>query len=250
MRRTGTARGGNIVAFAVMIALNAMATSIPLGGKTPPEISAQYPSLFTPAGFTFSIWAVIYLGLLWFVVYQALPAQRNDLRLARIDALFKFNCLANAAWILAWHYDYLVLSLLIMAAILVSLLAIYSRLRVPGDVAPPLVRLPFSLYTAWICVAAIANISIVQTAFGWDDAGMGAVHWTLLKLALAGAVGVSVVTRKCDAAFALVIAWAAYGISVKQAATPAVAGAAFTLVALSLMLVILELARRLRSRVT
>ena len=238
------------MAFAVMIALNAMATSIPLGGKTPPEISAQYPSLFTPAGFTFSIWAAIYLGLLWFVVYQALPAQRNDLRLARIDALFKFNCLANAAWILAWHYDYLVTSLLIMAAILVSLLAIYSRLRVPGDVAPALVRLPFSLYTAWICVAAIANISIVQTAFGWDDAGMGAVHWTLLKLALAGAIGASMVNRKCDAAFALVIAWAAYGISVKQAATPAVAGAAFTLVLLSLMLVILELARRLRSRVT
>ena len=250
MKRTGAAWGGNIVAFAVMIALNAMATSIPLGGKTPPEISAQYPSLFTPAGFTFSIWAAIYLGLLWFVVYQALPAQRNDLRLARIDALFKFNCLANAAWILAWHYDYLLLSLLIMAAILLSLLAIYGRQRVPGEVAPPLVRLPFSLYTAWICVAAIANISIVQTAFGWDDAGMGAVHWTLLKLALAGAVGASVVTRKGDAAFALVIAWAAYGISIKQAATPAVAGAAFTLVLLSLMLATLELARRLRSGVT
>lgn len=90
----------------------------------------------------------------------------------------------------------------------------------------------------------------MQTAFGWDDAGMGAVHWTLLKLAVAGAVAASVVTRQCDAAFALVIAWAAYGISVKQAATPAVAGAAFTLVLLSLMLVILELARRLRSRVT
>ena len=250
MKRTGAAWGGNIVAFAVMIALNAMATSIPLGGKTPPEISAQYPSLFTPAGFTFSIWAAIYLGLLWFVVYQALPAQRNDLRLARIDALFKFNCLANAAWILAWHYDYLLLSLLIMAAILLSLLAIYGRQRVPGEVAPPLVRLPFSLYTAWICVAAIANISIVQTAFGWDDAGMGAVHWTLLKLALAGAVGASVVTRKGDAAFALVIAWAAYGISIKQAATPAVAGAAFTLVLLSLMLATLELSRRLRSGVT
>jgi hypothetical protein len=246
MTRTGSDWGGNIVAFAVMIALNAMATSIPLGGKTPPEISAQYPSLFTPAGFTFSIWAVIYLGLLCFVVYQALPAQRRDARLARIDALFKFNCLANAAWILAWHYDYLVLSLLIMAAILLSLVAIYRRLRVPGDEVPPLVRLPFSLYTAWICVATIANISILQTAFGWDDVGMGAVHWTLLKLALAGAVGVSMVTRKSDAAFGLVIAWAAYGISVKQAATPAVAGAALTLIPLTLVLVTLELARRLR----
>jgi len=250
MRRTGSDWGGNILAFAVMIALNAMATSIPLGGKTPPEISAQYPSLFTPAGFTFSIWAAIYLGLLCFVVYQALPTQRNDARLARIDALFKFNCLANAAWLLAWHYDYLVMSLLIMAAILLSLLAIYRRLDTPGDAATLLVRLPFSLYTAWICVAAIANLSILQTAFGWDDVGMGAVHWTMLKLALAGAIGVSMVTRKRDAAFALVISWAAYGISVKQGATPAVAGAAFTVMLLTLLLVILELARRLRSYIS
>jgi len=95
--------GGNIIAFGLTIALNAMATSIPLGGQTPPEISAKYPSLFTPAGFTFSIWGVIYLGLLLFIIYQALPSQRSNASLGRISLLFKVNCLANGAWILAWH---------------------------------------------------------------------------------------------------------------------------------------------------
>jgi hypothetical protein len=55
-----------------------------------------------------------------------------------------------------------------------------------------LVHLPFRLYTAWISVAAIANISTVQTALGWDNLGTDAVTWTLFKLALAGAIGASV----------------------------------------------------------
>ena len=77
----------------------------------------------------------------------------------------------------------------------------------------------FRVYTAWICVAAIANISTVQTAMGWDN-----VTWKPLpghlKLALAGAIGATVLVRKADIAFISVIAWAAFGISVMQAETP------------------------------
>ena len=87
-------------------------------------------------------------------------------------------------------------------------------------------HLPFSLYTAWISVATLANISAVQTGYGLDNIGMDAISWTLLKLALAGAIGATVIARKADMAFVLVIAWAAYGISVKQADTAAVSGAA------------------------
>ncbi|MCB1701648.1 MAG: tryptophan-rich sensory protein [Pseudomonadales bacterium] len=247
MIRPASDWGGNIVAFGLMIALNAMATSIPLGGQTPPEISANYPSLFTPAGFTFSIWGLIYLGLLLFVIYQALPAQRTNATLARLSGLFKVNCVANAAWILAWHYDFLLLSVLIMLCILATLIRIYRILHKRQTTASPLecivTHLPFRIYTAWICVATIANISTVQTALGWDDVGTDAINWALLKLALAGAVGATVIARKNDIAFILVVAWAAFGISVKQVETPAVAGAAFSLCALALILAVFESAR-------
>lgn len=244
---------GNIAAFALTIALNAMATSIPLGGQTPPEISARYPSLFTPAGFTFSIWGLIYLGLTFFIVYQSLPAQRSNTCLNDIGAMFKISCLANAAWILAWHYDFLLLSVLIMICILGSLISIYRRLdkarATASRVELALVHLPFRLYTAWISVAIIANISAVQTALGWDKLGMDAVSWTLIKLALAGAIGASVLIRKSDIAFILVIAWAAFGISVMQAASPMVAGAAQTLSILAVILAVFELVKRSRDSI-
>ena len=94
-------------------------------------------------------------------------------------------------------------------------------------------------------VATIANASIIQNANGWDDAGIAAVQWTLLKLALAGAIGATMVLRLRDIPFALVIAWGAFGISVMQSATPAVSGGATLLSLLMLFLVIRDGALRL-----
>lgn len=241
MQRTITDWGGNIVTYAVMIVLNVLSNALPINGQSMPEISARYASLFTPAGFTFSIWGVIYLALLAFVVWQALPAQRRSDKVAALSPWFKASCLLNALWILVWHYDLLVLSMLVMLCILASLIMIYrrliTRLGIASRVEHLVLYLPFSLYTGWITVATIANASILQTAYGLDDALTGAVNWTLLKLALAGAIGASMILRVRDIVFALAVAWAAFGIAEKQVATPAVAGAAMALYLLMLILV-------------
>ena len=240
MRRSATDWAGNIAAYAVMILLNVLSNALPINDQSMPEISAKYPSLFTPAGFTFSIWGVIYLALLVFLVWQALPAQRDNAKIAAVSNWFKLNCLLNALWIVVWHYDLVIVSLLVMLAILATLILIYRALIATIADAPWVehltLYLPFSLYTGWITLATIANASVVQTAFGLDDAVLGAVQWTLLKLAAAGAIGATMILRLRDAPFALVIAWGAYGIAVKQLSTPSVAGAALTLSLLMLIL--------------
>ena len=233
MNRSVSDWAGNIAAFVVVVAVNAMANGVPLGGQTTGEISAKYPSLFTPSGATFSIWGLIYLSLLVFVIYQALPAQRDDARLARLSLPFKVNCVANAAWIFAWHYDWLVLSFLCMLVILGSLVVIFRNL---DDATSLLVKFPFSVYTGWITVATIANISVLQTGFDLNDWGLSAVQWTWLKLAVAGVIGAVVIANTRNVIYVLVIAWAAFGIYTKQAATPEVAGAAITLALLAVLL--------------
>jgi benzodiazapine receptor len=251
MQRSLKDWGGNIVAFIVVIVANGMANGIPLNGQNTGEISAKYPSLFTPAGITFSIWGLIYLTLTAFVIYQALPAQRGSQTLAKISLLFVANCAANAAWIFVWHYDLLWLSLLLMAAILLTLIQIYRILLAAGPAGSKgewlFLRLPFSLYTGWITVATIANISCVQIAMGWDNAGLSAVDWTLLKLAIAGAIGAAVIMRLRDVPYVLVIAWAAYGIAIRQVETPEVVGAATTLAVLAVLLAVAEVIRRPRA---
>lgn len=248
MKRSVSDWAGNIAAFIVTLFVNSLANGVPLGGQTTGEISARYPSLFTPAGFTFSIWGLIYLGLTAFVVYQALPAQRGNRLLAEISLPFKLSCAANAAWIFVWHYDQLLLSLVMMAGILVPLIWIY---RVIGahpvaGVEKLLVAFPFSLYVGWITVATIANISAAQNGWGWDDAGLSAVNWTLLKLAVAGAIGATVFARRVDFVYLGVIAWAAFGVFSKQGATPPVAGASATLSMLGVLLMAIAAVDQLR----
>ena len=224
--------GGNIAAFALVILVNVLSGALPINGQSMPEISAMYPSLFTPAGSTFSIWGVIYLALAAFVIYQALPAQRDSQDIANISKLFKINCVANALWLFAWHYNLLAISVLVMLVILVTLILIYKNLLDSTS----LLRLPFSIYTGWITLATIANVSALQIDSGFDDVLLTAVNWTLLKLAVSGAIGAILAIRYRDVAFTLVVAWAAYGIYVKQSDTAAVAGAALTLCFLALLL--------------
>ena len=242
MRRDFKDWGGNIVAFLVVIVTNVLSNALPINNQTMSAISAKYPSLFTPAGFTFSIWGVIYLLLLVFIIYQSLPSQRDNQAIAGISRLFQINCIANAVWIVVWHYDFLALSVVVMLVILASMILIYKRLLDDSWI----LRLPFSLYTAWICVATIANISALQNANGWDDIGFSAVQWTLVKLALTGAIAATVIVKLRDIGFILVIAWATYGISVMQVDTPAIAGSAMTLCLLALLLGVREIWSRLR----
>lgn len=235
MHRRASDWAGNIAAFTAVLVMNWMANALPLGGQTTGEISAKYPSLFTPSGSTFAIWGLIYFSLLVYVIYQALPAQRDNAKLASLSVPFKLNCVVNAVWIYFWHYDLLVLSLLAMLVILASLVVIFRRLDAADSL---LVSFPFSVYTGWITVATIANISVLQTAYGLNDWGLSAVQWTWLKLAVAGAIGATVIANTRNVLYVLVIAWAAFGIYTKQAATPAVAGAAITLTLLALLLAV------------
>ena len=96
MKRTLGDWAGNIVALAIVIMVNALANILRFGGNSTGQVSDKYHSLFTPAGFTFSIWSLIYLLLAAFVVYQSLPSQRENAALARISMWFKVGCAANA----------------------------------------------------------------------------------------------------------------------------------------------------------
>ena len=241
MERRITDWGGSIVAFLAVLLVNYLSNAIPIGGLTQKDISDKYSSLFTPDAFTFAIWGVIYTFLAAFVVYQALPTQRKNALVARVSQFFIISCVANIAWIFSWHYELLPLSLLVMIGILLSLIAIYRTLGAAGSPSTlgqrVFLYLPFSLYVAWISVATVANISILQSAYDWNAVGLDAVNWTLLKLAVVAAISVIVVLMRSDMAYGLVIAWAAFGISSKQVDTPAVAGSATVLMITMILLV-------------
>lgn len=58
----------NFVAYIFMVTLNALSITLPLGGMTTEQLSDKYDNPFTPIGFTFSIWSIIYTLLLIFSI--------------------------------------------------------------------------------------------------------------------------------------------------------------------------------------
>jgi benzodiazapine receptor len=212
----------NVLAFAVTVVVNGLASSLALNGRTTAEVSDLYFTLVTPAGYVFAIWGVIYALLLIFVVFQALPSQREKPFLRHISVLFILSGVFNVVWLFLWHYDQIVLSVVLMFALLATLIAIYLRLGI-GKSSVALkervfVHLPFSVYLGWITVASIANVASALVAVGWNGFGLASDVWAVLVIAVALLITLGVIATRRDVAFSLVLVWALVGIAVNQSA--------------------------------
>ncbi len=232
-----------ILGTIAVIVVNALASALPLNGQTTGEISDRFDVYFVPAGYVFAIWGLIYLALIAYSAYQALPAQRENPRLRRTGYLYALSCAANIAWIFLWHWERFPLSLIAMVALLLLLIGIYlwfgtGRTRVAAA-ETWLVRVPFSIYLGWITVATVANATSVLESIGWDGWGIDPVAWAVIMLVVAAIVASLVSITRGDVAYVAVILWAFAGIAIKHSATPAVAITAWVtagLVALTLLI--------------
>lgn len=208
----------NIVTLVLVLVMNTLATALPLNNITTEEISDALPSFFTPAGYTFAIWGLIYTALIGFGIYQALPSQRSRPFLYKIGFWFVLSSLANSAWIVAWHYGYYVVSVGLMLVLLGSLIIIYNRLNI-GKPDPSLTtadkllyQAPFSLYLGWITVATIANIASVAGYLGWNGFGIAGPTWAIIMIFVAVIVAGLLLFNRRNAAYAGVLIWALFGI--------------------------------------
>jgi hypothetical protein len=220
-----------LAAFVVTVVVNGMAVGLPLNGQSTAEISDRYHTLVTPAGYVFAIWSVIYLLQLVFSVYQALPDRRTDPWLRRIGYLPALVGILNAGWLVLWHYNAFALTVPVMVALLLTLIAIYLRLGigerpVDGWLDLLAVRLPWSVYLGWITIATIANIATTLVWLEWDGFGIAPEAWAVAVLAVGVLIAAAVSLTRRDLGYALVIVWAYVGIAVEQVDVTLVAGGA------------------------
>ncbi|GCE19303.1 tryptophan-rich sensory protein [Dictyobacter kobayashii] len=238
----------NVVVTIATVLLNVFSSNV--FGRSVGEVSRQYPVSITPANYAFAIWGIIYLGLIAFAIYQALPAQRTNPRLRRIGYWYALSCIANVGWEYVWLNERINLSLLLMAILLLSLLVIYIRTNINKESASPLeswcLNAPFGLYLGWITVASIVNTAVVLANLGWNGAGISPIAWTAILLVIGTAVAVYVGLTCVDIAFLAVIVWAYIAILVKNSGTPAITITAAIMVII-ILATILTIALRRKS---
>ncbi len=224
------------------IFFNILANALPLNGQNTGEISDRFPVYFVPAGYVFSIWSLIYIGLIAYAVYQALPSQRENPRLRATGWLFVASGIANIAWLFFWHYNIFVLTIVAMLLLLGLLVAIFLRLGIGRETVSTQmkwsVHIPFSIYLGWITVATIANASNVLYDLGWNGAPLAPEVWTVIMLAAALIITATMLVTRRNIAYALVIVWASIGIAVKQVGVALVPTTAWIVAGLVVLLII------------
>jgi hypothetical protein len=212
----------NAMSFILHLAVAYMTQTKMINAKDVGEVSDQFFSLFTPAGFTFVIWGIIYTCLGIFCLYHIVMAYKHErvnpanVDLVSIGPWFILNNIATAAWLWAWTNEQMLLSLALIFFQLLSLVIIHARLRIHTPLrsagSKTCTEFPLSIYLGWISIATIANTAIYLVSIGWDGAGIPAVTWATIALVMAISLAVLMVMLRRNIAFGLVAMWGLYGI--------------------------------------
>jgi hypothetical protein len=202
-----------ILATLATIAFNTLAAMGYVNGVTPAEISDQLPTVITPAGYAFSIWSLIYLGLLAFSIYQALRGNLG--RLSGVRTLYIASCVLNCGWIYFWHHGFIGVCAILIIALAVVLLVIASRFIVAVSWAENLaVKATFGIYAGWVTVASIVNVFVYLRSI--DSPTAGSQILGIFAVVLATAVAVAVTWKLSNYLYPLAVAWALTAIAVNQ----------------------------------
>lgn len=200
------------------LALNLLANLLPINGITTAELSDKYPVQFVPAGYVFSIWGIIYIGLIVFAIFQYV--EKSEKYQEIFNKIFPFHIaglVLNGIWIIFWHYEQVGISVVIMLGLLISLILVYlniEKFKSKVDIKSLVLKIPFGIYLGWISVATIANITIFLYKSGVSEFIFNAQTLSGILIIIAGILG-SIFVFKKDLAYPAVIIWAIIGIAIK-----------------------------------
>lgn len=193
-----------------------------LNGKSVGAVSDKYDTMFTPAGYAFSIWSLIYLLLLCYVGYQWYQwyTGRQIEQLERAGYWFAVANIANGAWAMAWVYELTGLSVLIMLLLLFSLVQLVIKLDLERWDAPldviAFIWWPLSLYLGWIILATVSNIAAFLVSVGWDGSPLTPQAWTVLMIIVSTGVYVLLTFKRFMREASAVGIWGLVAIAVEQ----------------------------------
>ncbi|WP_318616472.1 tryptophan-rich sensory protein [Sporosarcina sp. YIM B06819] len=198
-----------------VVLVNVAANSTTFNGNTTVEIANRLPVLFMPAGYTFALWAIIYVLLgFWLYGFRHNNLNANQTIQNWRATLFVASCLLHIVWLLLWHYGFFNWTIVFMALLLAVLLGIYFSY--PKKDNQLFGRIPIAINLGWIFVVTIANVSYVLTLHEWSGWGLSDPLWTVIYLTFATAIAFHFLYHHADIALSSVFMWAFIGIAVKN----------------------------------
>ena len=198
----------------VTLVINTLGAFGFINGLSQKEISDMFVTLITPSPSTFSIWSVIYSLLIISIIVMIVKKDDSYYKSAinQISTLFWVSCILNIAWIVAFSYVQIELSVLFIFGFVITLSLICQKLLKIQDRKRWLLPLSFGIYTGWLFIATVVNIAAMLVKLKWNGFGIAPEIWAIIILIIAILLVVAVLSKIRNAAFPLPIAWAYFGI--------------------------------------
>lgn len=236
---------GVILATVVMLVNSVLASAIPYNGVTTLEASKSISIYFIPARYVFSIWGLIFLGLLVYTVYQALPPQKDNVILRRMGWWYVAGIGAFSAWMFFFHFQNYLFSTVMMISLLISLIVIYEKLGT-GKIQVSrgmryLVQVPFSLFLGWITMSTIGNLANLLQYFDWNGLGIDAKIWAVVMMVVTIVIAELTAFNRQDLVYLAVFVWAFIGIAVNHRGVTPVFEAACVSAAIVIIITVITL---------
>ena len=170
-------------------------------------------SYLAPAGPAFSIWSVIYLGLIAYTIWQALPSQRASARQRAMGWWILATILLNGLWLVAAQFLTIEWTVIVIVLLLIALgiafrVAVVTRLPRAGFLDALLIDGVTGLHLGWVTLATVANVAAWLTTIApaeWADA---AAVWGIAMLVVVAVIGLGIAWgSRWRVAPALALAW-------------------------------------------
>lgn len=212
--KKGIVRQSLVIAAAVFMLIAASIGAGALGGASVDDLqdgalSAQ-GSYLAPAGPAFSIWTLIYVGLLAYTVWQALPAQRTDARQQAVGGWIALSMVLNGLWLVTARFLTLWLTVLVIAvllAVIARVIVVLGRTE-PRSLADRLLTDGANgLHFGWVTIATVANTAAFLTQIAPAEWAERADAVAVVVLAVVLVIGVASALLTGRIAPALATAW-------------------------------------------
>lgn len=213
----------NAIVIVAVIIWNYAINSIGINGNTIREISSQYSNLFTPASYAFSIWGIIFFGLLAlsiFQIYRVYTKHPDATFISTIGPWLLIANIANGLWSYLFLSNYTGWSVVALFTILISLIVIIVKLNMQRYDAPfPILAFvwwPIGIYAGWVTVACIANLGAYLSKIGFDTIAFTDYQFTMIMIVVAMLINLAMIKYRNMREFGLVGVWSLVAIAVKQ----------------------------------
>lgn len=215
----------SLFALVVHISFSYLTQGRIINPKDVGEVSNKFDTLLTPAGFTFAVWGVIYLGLLLFAICHVVlsftkaesHAANEDMR--KIGPWFILNNLFAATWLLVWTREMIGLSVVLILLQLATLIIINQRLGIYNSKrslgSRAITQIPLSIYFGWVSFASFANIAAWLKSINWQ-LPLQDITGAVLMLGVAVFITSLVILNRRNIYYGVVVIWALFGIAEKR----------------------------------